>query len=69
MNNGWLPIESAPSEADSLGAILVVTEGEAYSYHVAYAGWTDDDGSIAWFNGDVRVYPTHWQPLPAPPAS
>lgn len=65
----WRPIETAPRGTDSLGPILVVYGEDTPSYHVAYEGWTEDDGTIAWFNGDVRVYPTHWLPLPPAPGA
>lgn len=63
----WRPIETASLDADSLSPILVIDRDGLASYDVAYVGWIDDDGGVAWFNGNVRVYPTHWQPLPEPP--
>lgn len=58
----WQPIETAPKDgAEFLGW----SNG---SYHVVQShGFERSEGGHAWFNGDVYVYLSHWQPLPAPP--
>ncbi len=61
-NNGWMPIESAPSDelvliADRLGDIFVAHSQFGYWY-----AWVDFvDPALEIKN------PTHWQPLPPPP--
>lgn len=59
----WRDIGSA--EHDEETYILVFTE--TGFCEVCRVGWFED-GEPVWFNGDCRVYPTHWMPLPAPPA-
>jgi hypothetical protein len=65
--NGWRPISTAPEDEWVLIAIHDGTVGEAY--------WLADEetGAQIWFwagNTPVRYNhrPTHWQPLPPPPA-
>lgn len=53
----WKPISTAPMEGDV--EILLYCGG---SCHVGYYM----DG-LGWFNGDVKVEPTHWMMLPDPP--
>lgn len=70
----WLPIESAPRTSDDLVIIPVLgfcpKEGN---------GFTDDRIRIIWWeplicggcwydDSGKRLEPTHWQPLPEPPA-
>lgn len=61
--NGWRPIETAPKCTEI--PILVWT-GNTYEV-VTNHGFQFEDGREAWFNGDVYVQPTHWQPLPPHP--
>jgi hypothetical protein len=65
----WQPIETAPKDMD-----LILTDGE----HVSQGGWlTDIDYGAEW-EGELQcagwwslanVTPTHWMPLPKPPAA
>lgn len=65
----WRPIETYPGNGDPVLVRSGKSVGEATYYPDASpydAGW--------WWAGthptdatDGRVYPTHWQPLPAPP--
>lgn len=63
--SGWLPIETAPKDG---AEILVYTRSECF-YVVAY----DDIFSAPWRvrndEGLNEAVPTHWMPLPKPPAS
>ena len=63
--HGWLPIETAPK-----GGRILVWAPEI-GRCVASAGWnTDTPESIRWeVVNDICVNPTHWRPLPPPPAA
>jgi hypothetical protein len=62
--DAWLPIESAPRDGTSLLLWGVLGAGPAR----AMAGtWLDYD-LLGWVAEGEMVNPTHWQPLPAPPA-
>lgn len=59
----WQPIETAPKN----GATLLVwrpSEGEHYPAHVGVDLWSDK----SWYRSRRYQQPTHWMPLPAPPA-
>lgn len=58
---GWRPIESADKEAASL--ILANNQTSGEGHFEAYSGvWV-------WVTGcEIVPPPTHWQPLPLPPA-
>ena len=58
----WQLIETAPRD----GTEFLAWDGSGY--HVVYSHEFElSNGNHAWFNGDVYVKPTHWQPLPDPP--
>lgn len=67
----WLPIESAPKQQrimlmnERRGAgIRVIAIGGYYQKRMGNRlvwGWWND-------NSHTKVFPTHWQPLPPPPA-
>ena len=73
-NNGWQPIETAPKDGSYL---LLHTE-----FSETVIGWFGKDTNIeeyeGWLYGDGNDYstglfynpikPTHWMPLPKPPA-
>lgn len=59
---GWQDIESAPKDRPVL---VAWADKPTWAPVTAYPGdgqWTDEDGGI------YRT-PTHWMPLPAPPAT
>lgn len=61
----WQPIETAPMG----GTEVLITDGENYAvaiYVDEECGWRDM-GDIGWA-GMVDHHPTHWMPLPNPPA-
>jgi len=66
---GWMPIESAPKDGESILAIC----GSAYSPLANVTWWADgwthysrpDD---KWHGGVGKWFPTHWMPLPPLPA-
>ena len=59
----WYPIETAPKRDE--GRDILVWDG--FVCDVVNVGWWEGDEPV-WFNGDVRVNPTHWMPLPEPPS-
>ena len=67
-NNGWLPIASAPKDAD---VILLYLDGSG----VQPGYWDEDRGR--WLacethgltGGGWHADPTHWMPLPDPPVA
>lgn len=58
----WQPIETAPKDG---AAVLTVVAGKI----PFVAWWCGGDEYGGFWRGDAgyRVYPSHWQPLPAPP--
>ena len=54
----WQPIETA-TQSDEAPPILAYGNGW---WNVA-----EYMTGLGWWNGDVRIFPTHWQPLPEPP--
>lgn len=57
---GWQPIETAPEDRPVF-TFQQTAEGAKYRVARFWSGlvWQDEHGN--------RVWPTHWQPLPAPP--
>lgn len=74
--NGWQPIETAPKD----GTGIIVIDMSAEKPEPGYANWIFDcwsavdgefegaEGDEALFHAMVWVSPTHWTPLPQPPA-
>jgi hypothetical protein len=72
---GWQPIETAPKDRTT---ILIFKPGTLYNgepapwYDVARWDYVDNDQSeMGWASQDgclSCVEPTHWMPLPEPPA-
>lgn len=64
----WRPIETAPRDQ----RVLVWSGAELYAAHWAKNPFTDDEAWIIAEWGDkgeqALVRPTHWMPLPLPPA-
>ncbi len=64
---GWQPIESAPKDGTRVlgfvGRWVIVRWAVRFSEHYG-------DTSGGWYDGEIdgRAFPTHWMPLPAPPA-
>jgi hypothetical protein len=59
-SGGWMPIESAPK-----GGIWIIA---ATRHGVVPVRWGVSWNDQHWSNGCVIYEPTHWQPLPSPPA-
>ncbi|SRR5713101_6234755 len=61
--NPWRPIESAPK--DEMFIYYWPRDGKrciGLAYRTVSGEWRDSEG-----NWNVRIEPTHWLPLPAPP--
>lgn len=75
----WRPIESAPKDGTCFDAWLGDAEDEDLEFYCGNTkyrrspNWHWLDGKFRPFMGlrpiPVFVQPTHWQPLPAPPAA
>lgn len=73
---GWRDIESAPRDGTSI--LVTAQHGPPASRYYSVARWEDANNEGAgWFDGTVgswayeellEIHPTHWRPLPDPPA-
>lgn len=69
MQSEWQPIETAPKDGT---AILLACATWAHTVHlgrpvpIKVGGWNAEAGGWQIFGASWR--PTHWQPLPPPPA-
>ena len=65
---GWQPVETAPKD----GTVVLVwtrTGPHLAAYlRLRPEGWMEKDGSYL-LTEDTTGLPTHWMPLPVPPAS
>lgn len=74
---GWQPIETAPKDGRCILAyfpnITYYTHAmERYtSYDIDKTRWSQGDSlnEPHWTYGPIKGFPTHWMPLPAPPAN
>jgi hypothetical protein len=55
----WLPIETAPKDADITAIVFDGTFIEIASWYKVDDQW--------WVSPGYTVNPTHWMPLPMPP--
>lgn len=61
--DGWQPIETAPKNGT---ALLVGHEQAVFDAWWNGSAWVD--GTTNFFDDENEFSPTHWRPLPAPPA-
>lgn len=65
---GWRPIESAPRNWDDV--LVFSPEHEGFNCEGVFSAFYDTENK-GWFtffaNGNMRLNPTHWMPLPAAP--
>lgn len=59
---GWQPIETAPRDGEE----LLLTAGAAAWLSIVVGQFCD--GFWLTQPGDFVIHPTHWRPLPEPPA-
>lgn len=74
MGEAWQPIETAPKQKVVLLWALTDTETGNWLMATGYwmPGYGDDPGAWTWDGRRLKAYdtqPTHWQPLPEPPAA
>ncbi len=74
MREAWQPIETAPKQKVVLLWALTDTETGNWLMATGYwmPGYGDDPGAWTWDGRRLKAYdtqPTHWQPLPEPPAA
>jgi hypothetical protein len=73
--DGWMPIETAPKATYPETEIRILLWGPSFKNMTVIGWWrgtvsggiwfnSEDEGGIGW--GECK--PTHWRPLPAPPA-
>lgn len=67
----WQPIETAPRDGTWLLCYWAGTDIGEYQNRYGVAAWTSMHGDgDSWYEGSGAVGdPTHWRPLPAPPAA
>jgi hypothetical protein len=74
--DGWMPIETAPKATYPETEIRILLWGPSFKNMTVIGWWrgtvsggiwfnSEDEGGIGW--GECK--PTHWRPLPAPPAA
>lgn len=69
--DGWQPIETAPKDGTEILAYgYARCDGSRYANGQHIAWW---DAELGWTGRDpddrVTLHPSHWQPLPIPPAN
>lgn len=69
-DDGWRTIESADRSGDwvSLWAPGIKPQPFYWSKRLSMWVQSDDDNPVHWSGGPDDFGPTHWKPLPAPPA-
>lgn len=65
---GWLPIESAPKDGTDVLIWCAPWSCGSEARYIEDEGWWLANNHPADYWGDQK-YPTHWQPLPAPPGT
>lgn len=72
---GWLPIETAPKDGTRV-LVYATLRGASLSGRdwkkdlgkwVVIAAW-EEEYNVWWDGSQCTLEPTHWMPLPAPPA-
>lgn len=73
----WRTIDSAPKDGTEMD-LWVISTGGAKPFRVPDCAWKTVAGKAQWVSRGERGWealseaylrPTHWQPLPAPPAT
>ena len=64
----WRPIETAPK--DWTDVLVFSPEHEGFNCGGVFSAFYDTDDACWFTHGpghNIRLHPTHWQPLPTPP--
>jgi hypothetical protein len=76
MSDDWQPIETAPKDGRQVllfspGSIpeVVVGKWETYEGDPGEAWWAYAETALSDLFGEVDPEPSHWMPLPPPPAN
>ncbi len=64
MTTEWQPIETAPKDATNL--LLYDPQDKPNHFFVGF--WNGRKWELAHYSA-LKYYPTHWMPLPSPPAA
>jgi hypothetical protein len=73
----WQPIETAPKDGTRVLIYVPYDDGDgevylaSFGYDVGYGNgpsWQPEYAEVAMFNSPDDRQPTHWMPLPDPPA-
>lgn len=62
----WKPIDTAP--LDHCRDVLLFGDGDSFDLCMFVGFWDNDAKKWCPFDGNESVQPTHWMPLPRPPA-
>lgn len=62
----WQPWETAPKDGKPFLATWSDTRGDRYVQPVR---WLNGQWLHTWDHGQLQAEPTHWMPLPTPPAT
>jgi hypothetical protein len=64
----WQPIETAPKDDDACILVTYCLHDDVWAYEIVSYAYEDARGHW-WQNIEVEaIQPTHWMPLPEPPA-
>ena len=66
--DGWLPIETAPTDGTDVILWVAPWKTGAEGRYIEDEGWYLANVHPTDAHGE-QIYPTHWMPLPSPPAS
>jgi len=73
----WQPIDTAPKDGSTILAVMIYREGGQYGgihtirWFEGWNGWVCSSVMIAFdskADPSDAAYPSHWMPLPEPPA-
>lgn len=69
-DDGWRTIESADRSGDWVSLWAPGMKPQPFYWSNRLSMWvqSDDDNPVHWSGGPDDFGPTHWKPLPAPPA-